>query len=74
LENYLHYAPVERLRIDRDICYGAAECVKAAPQAFALDDDGFVVALDLDVLDEEAMREAARRCPSGALSLDSGDA
>jgi ferredoxin len=64
---------VARLRIDRDICYGAAECVKAAPQAFALDDDGFVIALDVDSLEEDALRAVARRCPSGALSLDGDD-
>jgi ferredoxin len=65
---------VERLHVDRDICYGAAECVKAAPQAFALDDDGFVVALDVDALDEETLRAVVRRCPSGALSLEPDDA
>jgi len=62
-----------RLRVDRDICYGAAECVKVAPRAFALDDDGFVVALDVDALDEDTLRAVVRRCPSGALRLDGGD-
>jgi ferredoxin len=65
---------MERLRVDRDICYGAAECVKAAPLAFALDDDGFVVVLDVDALDEDTLRAVVRRCPSGALSLDGDDA
>jgi ferredoxin len=59
-----------KILVDRDICYGAGECVKVAPQAFELDDEGFVSLLDPDSVGAELLRQAVQKCPSGALSLE----
>ncbi len=59
------------LHVDRDLCIGAGLCVLAAPEVFDQADDGLVVLLTPDPPDgaDAAIREAVRRCPSGALSL-----
>jgi ferredoxin len=59
------------VRIDRDICIGAGLCVLAAPEVFDQADDGLVVMIVDDPGEDadDAVREAVRRCPSGALSL-----
>lgn len=60
-----------RVHVDRELCIGAGLCVLAAPEVFDQGDDGLVVVLVDDALDDpdDAVREAARRCPSGALTL-----
>jgi ferredoxin len=61
-----------RVHVDRGVCVGAGLCVLAAPGVFDQEDgDGLVVVLVDDALDDpdDAVREAARRCPSGALTL-----
>jgi ferredoxin len=57
--------------VDRAVCIGAGLCVLAAPEVFDQGDDGLVVLLVADAVDDpdDAVREAARRCPSGALTL-----
>ena len=58
-------------RVRRDRCIGAGLCVLAAPEVFDQADDGLVVLLSPQPPEQaaEAIREAVRRCPSGALSL-----
>jgi ferredoxin len=56
---------------NRDVCIGAGMCVLTAPDLFDQDDHGIVVVLDADPAgpDEDAAREAATLCPSGALRV-----
>ena len=55
---------------DRDVCIGSGNCVLTAPQVFDQDDEeGLVVLLtaEVDPADDDAVRDAVARCPSGAL-------
>ncbi|MBY8855816.1 (4Fe-4S)-binding protein [Nocardia sp. CA2R105] len=57
------------LRVDRERCIGAGMCVLTAPGAFDQDTtDGRVVLLR-DPAEPEAVREAVRVCPSGAITI-----
>ena len=58
------------MRIDRDLCIGAATCVALAPRAWALDDEA--KAIILDTCEEEsndALLEAAKGCPVMAIFI-----
>ncbi|MYR34817.1 ferredoxin [Nocardiopsis alba] len=59
-----------RLSADREVCVGAGQCVRAAPDLFDQDDDGLVVVLRADVPTEASTgaRTAADWCPSGAVT------
>lgn len=59
-----------RLTADREVCAGAGQCVRAAPDLFDQDDDGLVVVLRADVPPEASERAltAADWCPSGAVT------
>ena len=48
---------------------GSGNCVFQAPGAFELDDDGIAVVVDPNVAPEEAVRTAAARCPSRAITV-----
>lgn len=64
------------LRVDRERCIGAGMCVLTAPGVFDQDTaDGRVVPLDLTPAPERepAVREAAEVCPSGAITIVSGN-
>jgi ferredoxin len=60
-----------RISVEKDKCFSSGNCVFAVPEVFDQDDDGYGVALlatppaEL----ENKVREAARSCPSGAISL-----
>ncbi|MET9145414.1 ferredoxin [Streptomyces sp. NPDC004042] len=61
-----------RVRADRDRCVGAGQCVLAAPAVFDQDEeDGLVrvLAERPPASRADAVREAVRACPSGALTL-----
>ncbi|WP_280475366.1 ferredoxin [Nocardia asiatica] len=65
-----------KLRVDRERCISAGMCVLTAPDVFDQDtEDGRVVPLDLAPAPEReaAVREAAQVCPSGAITVISGD-
>ncbi len=58
------------MRIDRDLCIGAATCVAIAPKAWAL--DGEAKAIILDTVEEETddmLLEAAKACPVMAIII-----
>lgn len=61
-----------RLRIDRDLCEGYANCVFQAPDVFDLGDDNVVVlrVADIGEAERERVAEAVASCPVAALSLD----
>ncbi|WP_327250070.1 ferredoxin [Streptomyces sp. NBC_01320] len=56
---------------ERDRCVGAGQCVLAAKAVFDQDEDGLVLVLDErpSVSQSDAVHEAVRACPSGALVL-----
>ncbi|MEV5645834.1 ferredoxin [Streptomyces flaveolus] len=62
----------ETVSAERDRCAGAGQCVLAAPAVFDQDDeDGLVLVLaeQPPASQSDAVRDAVRSCPSGALIL-----
>ncbi len=58
------------MRIDRELCIGAATCVAIAPKAWALDNEA--KAIILDTVEEETddmLLEAAKGCPVMAIFI-----
>jgi ferredoxin len=60
-----------RIKIDTDVCIGAGQCVLTAPNVFTQDDDGLSELLPgrEDGAGSPLVREAARACPVGAISV-----
>ena len=59
-----------KVRIDADLCQGHAMCALACPQLFQLsDEDGHAHVDDENVPPEfeDAVRQAVRSCPEGAI-------
>lgn len=63
---------MSRLRADRDLCEGYANCVFQVPEVFDLGDDNIVVLQTRDIgeADRERVAEAVASCPVAALSLE----
>jgi ferredoxin len=63
-----------RVTADRDVCIGAGMCVLAAPDVFDQSDDGLVEVLVAapGAAEADAVRDAVKLCPSGALRLAEG--
>ena len=58
------------MRIDRDLCIGAATCIALAPKAWALDDEAKAIILDTSEEEtDEALLEAAKGCPVMAIFI-----
>ncbi|GCB43592.1 ferredoxin [Streptomyces sp. NL15-2K] len=57
--------------IDTDVCVGAGQCALAAPGVFTQDDDGYSTLLPgrEDGGGDPMVREAARACPVGAITV-----
>ncbi|WP_030937664.1 ferredoxin [Streptomyces sp. NRRL S-646] len=62
------------IEIDKDVCIGAGQCALAAPGVFTQDDDGFSTLLPgrEDGGGDPMVREAARACPVGAITVAEG--
>jgi ferredoxin len=58
-----------RIKIDRTLCTGYAECVGIAPEVFKLGDDNISVVVDSEAADEETVLDAARACPVDAITV-----
>jgi ferredoxin len=58
-----------RIRIDRGLCVGFADCVEAAPAAFRLDDEGVVVFDQPEQVVRERLLAACEACPVDALTV-----
>ncbi|MFJ8587253.1 ferredoxin [Streptomyces sp. NPDC093595] len=58
-----------RVRIARDLCVGAGQCERSAPEVFAQDDSGLSRALTRTppAAQWPAVHEAAGLCPVGAV-------
>jgi ferredoxin len=58
------------MRIDQNLCIGAATCVAIAPKAWALDDQAKAFILDTaDQESDESLLEAAKGCPVMAIII-----
>ncbi|MFJ7768444.1 ferredoxin [Streptomyces sp. NPDC097107] len=57
--------------IDKDTCIGAGQCALTAPDVFTQDDDGHSTVLPgrEDGGGSALVREAARACPVGAVTV-----
>ncbi|NGY03288.1 ferredoxin [Solimonas terrae] len=60
-----------KVRVDAGVCAGFSACLGVCPEVFELHDEGYAVARVGDVPKEleEAVRQAAAQCPSGAISV-----
>jgi ferredoxin len=58
------------MRIDQDLCIGAATCIAIAPKAWTLNDEAKAIILDTasDETDETLI-EAAKSCPVMAIFI-----
>ncbi len=57
--------------IDKNVCIGAGQCALTAPDVFTQDDDGYstLQAGREDGGGSPLVREAARACPVGAITV-----
>jgi ferredoxin len=58
-----------RIRIDRGLCVGFAECIEAAPEAFRLDGESVVVFTEPERVERERLVAACDACPVDALTV-----
>ncbi|MGD9735015.1 MAG: ferredoxin [Solirubrobacterales bacterium] len=58
-----------RVRVERELCIGAAECARIAAEVFQLDQNEIAVVVDQNAGTEAQLEEAARKCPAGAIFL-----
>lgn len=59
-----------KMRIDRDLCIGAATCIAIAPRAWALDNEAKAIILDTASEEtDEMLLEAAKACPVMAIFI-----
>lgn len=60
-----------KVRVDRDLCIGAATCVAIAAKSFALDKDAKAIILKtIDDEDQATVLDAARGCPVAAIIIE----
>jgi ferredoxin len=59
--------------VDRSTCIGSGNCVMWAAGTFDLDDEELVVLKDDSDDTAEAVIEAARNCPVGAITAEAAD-
>ena len=76
---------IKTMKVDRDLCIGAASCIAVYPDVFEIDgenkavfklqDDGRtsdttdVTALDVSGVDDDTLMLAAQSCPTAAIFL-----
>ncbi|WP_369196800.1 ferredoxin [Streptomyces djakartensis] len=59
-----------KVSVERDLCYGSAECAYRAPDVFEfVDGYGVVRPGRAESGDDPRVREAAEKCPSQAIAL-----
>jgi ferredoxin len=61
-----------RVSVDKDVCLGAGNCVRTAPDVFDQDEEGFVELLDDNPPSEleEDVLLARRLCPARAITVN----
>jgi ferredoxin len=58
-----------RVRIDRTLCVGFADCITEAEEAFRLDHDGVAVFVEPEKVDRERLLRACDLCPVDAITV-----
>jgi ferredoxin len=59
-----------RVTIDPAICIGSGNCVRLAPGAIAIGEDGIAQVADLGAQEITRLRLAERSCPTGAILIE----
>ena len=61
-----------RVRLEQSKCVGHAQCYAVDPDLFPIDDSGYSILEDYDVLpdDEQTVRDGVAACPELALILE----
>ncbi len=59
-----------KIKIDRDLCIGAASCVALAIKTFGLDNENKAIVLDENGDVPEMIKMAAESCPTKAIILE----
>jgi len=59
-----------RIKIDRNLCIGAASCVALAMKTFVLDSENKAIILEENGDLPEAIKLAAESCPTKAIILE----
>jgi len=58
-----------KVSIDRDLCVGFGDCVKEAPEGFALDDETIAVFVSPDAVERDRLLRACDACPVDAITV-----
>jgi ferredoxin len=58
--------------IDKELCSSSGICIETCPEIFELDEQGTTVTKNEQVSSEleQACRDAAKGCPSGAIKIE----
>jgi ferredoxin len=59
-----------KIKVDRDLCIGAASCVVLAMKTFGLDSENKAIVLSDDQDAADAIKLAAESCPTKAIILE----
>ncbi len=59
-----------KVRVDRELCIGIANCVALAPTVFQLDQENKAVVLNPSSVGNNALLEAAQSCPVYAIIVE----
>ena len=60
-----------KVRVDSELCTGCGPCADICPEVFEIRDDVSVVLVkDVPPEQEDAVREAAEACPTGAIIIE----
>jgi ferredoxin len=59
-----------KVKVDRDLCIGAGNCVAAAPTVFKLDKNNKAVVLKPESVDDDTLMNAAESCPVDAIIIE----
>jgi ferredoxin len=58
-----------RVRIDRTLCVGFADCINEAEEAFQLDAEGMAVFVEPEKVERERLLRACDVCPVDAITV-----
>ena len=64
---------IKKVTVNRDLCIGAASCVVAAADYFALDGENKAVIKEGGTANDETLMLAAQSCPTKAIFLFDGE-